>query len=330
MDPLSQAALGAAWAQPAARRQRLVAATLAGAGAGMAPDLDVLIRSGSDPLLALEFHRHFTHSLAFVPFGALVCALAFYPLLRRALTPARCYLYCLLGLASHGLLDACTSYGTRLFWPFSDIRVAWDLISVVDPLFTVPLIVLVVLGARTGRRTLAIAGIAWCLAYLGIAAVQHERARAAAVELARDRAHLPLELTVKPSFGNLLVWKAIYAHDGRYYVDAIRLMAGTRAIPGESLRSLDVGRDLPWLDPASQQARDIERFRNFASGYLAVDPDQPNRIIDIRYSLVPNRGDGLWAIEVSPDFGPEQHAAYVTMRVRSAAEGRQLLRMIFQ
>ena len=44
----------------------------------MAPDLDVLIRSSEDPLLSLHFHRHFTHSLFFVPIGSLFCALIFY------------------------------------------------------------------------------------------------------------------------------------------------------------------------------------------------------------------------------------------------------------
>src|SRR5690606_29471703 len=48
-----------------------------GALGGMAPDLDVIIRSASDPLLALEYHRHFTHSLAFIPIGGLLVAAPF-------------------------------------------------------------------------------------------------------------------------------------------------------------------------------------------------------------------------------------------------------------
>ncbi|WP_019218287.1 metal-dependent hydrolase [Legionella tunisiensis] len=46
----------------------------------------------------------------------------------------------LIGYATHGLLDACTNYGTVLFWPFSERRVYWDLISIIDPFFTVPLV----------------------------------------------------------------------------------------------------------------------------------------------------------------------------------------------
>ena len=69
MDPISQGIVGAVCARTA--RPGLSGDTLLlGALAGMAPDLDVLIRSGTDPLLFLEYHRQFTHSIAFAPIGA--------------------------------------------------------------------------------------------------------------------------------------------------------------------------------------------------------------------------------------------------------------------
>ena len=65
MDPFSQAAIGAAAAQSASAAKTARQALVIGAVAGMAPDLDVLIQSSTDPLLALEYHRQFTHSLLF-------------------------------------------------------------------------------------------------------------------------------------------------------------------------------------------------------------------------------------------------------------------------
>ena len=59
-----------------------------------------------------------------------------WPIFKKRLSFARLYRYSLLGYLLSGLLDACTSYGTHLLWPFSDARVAWHLISVIDPLFT--------------------------------------------------------------------------------------------------------------------------------------------------------------------------------------------------
>ena len=70
MDPLTQGALGAALPQSTAVRGKYAgSAGLFGFLAGMAADLDVLIRSSSDPLLFLEYHRQFTHSLVFIPVG---------------------------------------------------------------------------------------------------------------------------------------------------------------------------------------------------------------------------------------------------------------------
>ena len=67
MDPLTHAVLGAACAQVVLQKQDKRNAWLVGALAAMAPDLDIVIRSASDPLLPLIYHRHFTHSLIFAP-----------------------------------------------------------------------------------------------------------------------------------------------------------------------------------------------------------------------------------------------------------------------
>ena len=320
MDPLSQGALGAVLPQAALPRETLRAATLLGCVAGMAPDLDVFISSRTDPLLFLEYHRQFTHALVFIPIGAGIVALLLHPLVRRTLAWRQSYLACLLGYGTHGLLDACTSYGTQLLWPFSDDRVAWNNVSVVDPAFTVPLLVLVLLAVALRRRAFAVAGLAWVLAYLGFGVVQNQRAEAAGALLAQARGHEPERLTAKAGFANLLVWKVVYEHDGRFYVDGIRTGAGVTVCPGASVARLDLERDLPWLDAQARQARDVERFRWFSDDYLALDPVRPNRVIDMRYSLVPNEIDPLWGIDLDPHAAPDRHVRFVTDR---AARARQ-------
>lgn len=330
MDPVTQGALGAAWAQPGARKSDIVWATAIGCVGGMASDLDLVIRSSNDPLLAIEFHRHFTHSLAFIPIGALLCALLTYPIAKRNLRFAACYGFSFLGFASHGLLDACTSYGTLLFWPFSRQRIAWDLISVIDPIFTLPLIGFLLLGVVRRKALFAVVGSGWCICYLVLGFVQNQRAEAAIVSLAVARGHTPERVDVKPSFANLLLWRTIYQHEGKFYVDAVRMGFDTTVFEGDERDVLDVDRDYPSLPTDAQQRRDIERFSWFADGFLAVDPDHPNRIVDLRYALVPNSMDSFWGIELDLDAPDGAHAAYVTMRGRSLAEGRELLRMLFR
>ncbi len=324
MDPVSQGALGAALVQLVAGRRRMVVGGVLGALGGMAPDLDVLIRSSADPLLFLDYHRQFTHSLAFIPVGALLCAIALHAFVRRRLRFRETWLFCGLGYATHGLLDACTSYGTQLFWPFSDVRVAWNHVAVIDPLFTVPLVALLVAGVVRRQPRFAACGLAWAMLYIGAGALQGLRAERAAEEVARTRGHVPERLTVKPSFANILVWKSIYAAGGKYHVDAIRVGLDTMAFPGERVPVLEVARDLPWLDPASRQARELERFRRFSAGYLALDADDAAKVVDIRYSMVPNEIDALWGIRLDPEAPPEQPVEFVTER-RATAEHRAAL-----
>ena len=141
MDPITQGTVGAAFAQSTAQKNNILRIALIGFLAGLAPDLDVLIQSSDDPIVFLEYHRQCSHSLFFIPFGSLLVTLFIFPFLRGSMSLKMVYTASFLGYATHGLLDACTSYGTQLFWPFSDQRVAWNNISIVDPLYTITIII---------------------------------------------------------------------------------------------------------------------------------------------------------------------------------------------
>lgn len=330
MDPLTQGALGASLPQSCSTRQHLRVACALGALSGMAPDLDVLIRSPTDPLLFLEFHRQFTHALIFIPVGALICAGLFHQLFAgRYLTFKYTYLYCLLGYATHGMLDACTTYGTQLFWPFTDFRVAWNNVSVVDPLFTVPLLSLVTIGLLARRRLFTHIGLAWAIAYLILGVVQRDRAEAVGEMIAEKRGHEPVRLEAKPGFANLLLWKVVYETDNKFYVDAVRVGLDTRIFEGDSIEKLDLDKHFPWLDPDSQQARDVERFRWFSNDYLAVDRERKNFIVDIRYSILPNEIDALWGIRLSRNAPSNQHVDYLANREPTDERVRRLMEMLF-
>jgi len=320
VDPISQGVVGAAFAQSTlspAQRDKIVTISWLGCAAGMAPDLDVFIRSASDPLLFLEFHRHFTHALIFIPFGALVVAATLYYFARQRLSWRETYLVCFIGYATHGLLDACTTYGTQLFWPFSNMRVAWNNISVVDPVFTIPLLVLVVLAARKRRKAYAYAAIGWALFYLSLGAVQMLRATEVARLAAELRGHTPQRLTLKPSFANLILWKSIYEHDQHYYVDAVRITTSGSWCVGQRVEKLDLKRHLPFLAQGDQQAKDLARFRWFSHDYL-TPLQQTNatsqRVTDIRYSMIPNEVDPMWGITLAHNASKNTHVTWWTQR----------------
>tara|TARA_A100001015_G_C15036508_1_gene736599 strand:- start:779 stop:1780 length:1002 start_codon:yes stop_codon:yes gene_type:complete len=313
MDPISQGTLGGALAQTIANRKNIAKVTLIGCLAGMAPDLDVLIQSNEDPILFLEFHRQFTHSLIFIPIGALIVASALFWFFKKTLTFHVVYLAALLGYATHALLDACTSYGTLLFWPFSNVRIAWNNVSVVDPLFTIPALILVICALSLKKRLYTALALTWCFLYLSLGFIQHERTYRAALKIANEREHNPQRLTLKPSFGNLILWKAVYEHEGRYHVDAIRTLGTTTWCSGESIEVFNYEKHLPTLDRDSQQSIDIERFRWFSQDYLGYDY-QSQLVTDIRYSMIPSQIKPMWGLQINPIKNQRGHAVWIASR----------------
>ena len=313
MDPLSQGTVGAAFAQSTANKNNIFKIGIIGFLAGLAPDLDVLIRSSNDPILFLEYHRQFTHSLFFIPFGSLIIALLIFPLLKRSMGFKTVYLASLLGYATHGLLDACTSYGTQLFWPFSNERVTWNNISIIDPLFTIPILIFVGTAIKTRKRLFSFFAIGWATFYLSLGFVQYERTLLTAIELAHSRGHNAERLTLKPSFGNLILWKSIYQHEEKFYVDAIRTVRSSTWCSGENIRMFDYQQHLPDLDEDSQQKKDIERFRWFSQDYLGFD-EEKNLVTDIRYSMIPNQITPMWGLVIDDQQDVNEHAIWWTSR----------------
>lgn len=290
-------------------------AAAAGWLGGMAPDLDTLIRSGEDTLLSIEYHRHFTHALAFIPVGALVVALALWPFFRGRAPFGMLYLWCLLGYASHGLLDACTSYGTYLFWPFSDYRVAWNWISVVDPLYSLPLLIL--LGAALWRRRHqpAVLALAWMVLYMGAGAIQNHRAEQALADWARQ-ADITIERAVaKPAVANLILWRGLVDEGERFHLVAIRNLPGTptRFWPNGSVEAFDPEP----FDPDTRLGRDLRRFDHFSSRWLfhypGYDTGAEIFIGDLRYAIDPASQRPLWGVHINPD-DPKARARYITPR----------------
>lgn len=313
MDLVTHAVLSAAGAVAVARRQEARIAAITGAVAGLLPDSDTLIESSADPLLNLEFHRHFSHSLAIVPLGALIVATIAWVIFRRRIAFSRLYGYALIGYLLSPLLDACTSYGTHLLWPFSDVPIAFSVIAIIDPLFTLMLISLLAIALARHRIALARVALVGAAAYLVIGYLQHQRAEQSALALATARMHTPSQVLVKPTLANLLLWRSVYVHDGRVHVDAIRVgLVGSRTYPGESATLLDPKRDLT-LPHDSVLRRDVDRFITFTRGYPVRHPVRADMIGDARYAMLPTSIEPIWGI-VLDETSPNRHARFETAR----------------
>jgi inner membrane protein len=105
------------------------------------------------------------------------------------------------------------------------------------------------------------------------------------------------------------LWKAIYHHEGVYFVDAIRTVYLSTWCSGDTVQEFDFDYHVPSLDKDSQQAKDIERFRWFSQDYLGYD-EANNLVTDIRYSMVPNEIAPMWGLRIDLENSLDQHAAW--------------------
>lgn len=328
MDIITQGLLGVAAAQASASSQTMRRATFIGAVAGLLADADTLIRSSTDPLLVLEYHRHFSHALLFIPIGALMASGLCKLVLRKRMPFSHIYGFAFLGYALSGVLDACTSYGTHLLWPFIDGRIAWNIIAIVDPLFTGVLLVSVFITYRTKRRRWARVGLLLCLAYLMLGWMQRNRAQVAMQSQAAARGHTIEAYQVKPTLGNLVLWRATYRANGHFYVDAIRVGWGApRVYEGETIGALKLGEAFPTLERTSTMYEDIQRFNRFSNGFLALSPLDSTVVGDVRYALTPRSVTPLWGIAIDV-AQPNQHARYLTFRNLDTASRQEFVDML--
>ena len=116
-------------------------ATFAATLGAMFPDADVVEEIVSrDPLSIIKYHRGITHSFVAMPFFAAALAwLTRWIARRRGIeAPSQGVLTLIYGvaIASHIVLDGMTSFGTRIWTPVSQQRVAWDLLFIIDFIFT--------------------------------------------------------------------------------------------------------------------------------------------------------------------------------------------------
>jgi inner membrane protein len=270
MDSVTQILLGASTAAlvaPAGHRRR---ALLLGAALGTLPDLDVLIRYG-DPVKDFTFHRGFSHSLLVLPW----VAVALWGLLLAAWPQARAHrwrwLFAFqLALLTHPLLDACTVYGTQLFWPLDEAPVMIGSIFIIDPLYTIWLLVGAIAAWRLREHARAGfwlgTGLFLSTAYLGWSLyAQWHIEHAARLDLAK-RGVIYDRLLVVPAPLNTVAWRIVVIRpDGDYHEGWFSFLAGGRDI---SLQRYPGRRDL--LQPLHNEW-DVQRLRWFTRGHLAAE-----------------------------------------------------------
>ena len=328
MDIVTQGILGASVAQSSAKKEHVRMACIIGLISGLLADADVLIRSSTDPLLTLEYHRHFTHSIFFIPFGAFIAFLLLWPFFRKRLSVKCLYLYCFMGYLLSGFIDACTSYGTHLFWPITDERTAWSVIPIVDPIFTITLFVAISVSFKTLKAVYARVGLLLAGSYLVFGLIQLNRAENVIHELAKERQHEIERIIVKPTVGNTILWRSVYLTDNHFYIDAVRVGLNRRVYEGTSIEKFDVDTAFPDIDKETTLYDDIKRFEVFSDGYVSFYPEKTDTLGDLRYSINPVSALPLWGIQINLR-NPQDHVEYQFYRDVSKENRKPFMDMLW-
>ncbi|WP_298554359.1 metal-dependent hydrolase [uncultured Algibacter sp.] len=153
MDSLTQAALGAAIGEVILGRKIGYKGAAIGVIVATIPDLDIVLLPFYSSVERISIHRGFSHSILFSLIGSILIAFILTKLKwTKQISYIRLLIFCWLALFTHMLLDAFTTYGTQLLLPFSNYRVSFDSVNIVDPFYTLPLLLGLILGLTYFRN----------------------------------------------------------------------------------------------------------------------------------------------------------------------------------
>ena len=287
MDSLSQLALGASLGVAVmGRRTAVWKAALWGGVAGTLPDMDVFIDYG-DPLANMVNHRGASHSLIYLTLFSPALAWLAWRIHGRVVSLQHWWLAIWLALITHPLLDASTVYGTRLLLPFTDHAFGTDSIFIIDPLYTLPLCVGVVVALRKG----GVSGLHWNA--LGLALSTAYLVWGLGVQAyVRNLALQSLPPAVMANGGRLLVtpaplntvlWRIVAQDEQHYYEGFHSLLDPAGPIRFQRYESGGaLAADLPRDNPAFS-------LQSFALGFVRFDDMGGElRVADLRMGQEPH------------------------------------------
>ena len=283
MDSLTQIILGAAVGEAVLGKKIGNKAMLYGAIAGTIPDLDIFSSYFTDTVSALEIHRGFTHSIIF--------SVLFAPIFAWLVTRYESYkdlkgwswLF-FWAFITHPILDAHTTWGTQLFWPF-ETRLAFKTIFVIDPLYTLPFLVFLILAMfqkRTSkkRRLYNNLGLIISSGYLGLTFILKDMAFTKFEAALNEQNIAYRQIDTRPSPLNTILWNANIETEDAYLL-ANYSFFDTQPITFEAYK-----KDHELLGDLAENEK-VKRMITISKGwYTIVKTDQQLLYNDLQFGLL--------------------------------------------
>lgn len=288
MDSLTQFALGAAVGEAMLGRKLGRRAAVWGGCLGTLPDLDILIPMGN-AVADFIYHRSFSHSLIVL---ALLTPLIAHVAGRIhsgvGITRFRWWVAIYAVFATHVLLDSLTAYGTQIFWPIITTPVSWSSIFIIDPLYTLPLLVGLIfllcakrhphVGHVANRTGLIISTVYLACSIFVKLHVEQRVSR----EISAQRMNSDAVFTTPTPF-NIFLWRAIVMKEDAYYEAYYSVFDGALPMRFKRFSSQTD------LVPRIQESWSVQKLEWFTRGFYNVRLENQGIIIsDLRMGVEPN------------------------------------------
>jgi inner membrane protein len=323
MDSITQIVLGAACGELVLGKKIGNRALLFGAIGGTIPDLDVFVGKiiYNSEIDSMAFHRGFMHSFLFAILGAFVFGFFAFWLYNRGkrfgMTTQKDWVWLFFAsIFTHPILDSFTAYGTQLFAPFSNYRVAFNNISVADPIYTLPFLVLLIVvmffkRTSTKRRLFLKLGLGVSSLYMMLTLVNKCYVNGVYKKALEDEKINYLRFQTQPTILNNFLWYGIAETETAYFVGFYSILDTKSTI--SRWHKLPKNHNL-----ICDNIKDLETLAWFSGGYynLSETTDSKTYLFkDLRYPLMdeedPNstifkftitKSDERW--EAAPFYAP--------------------------
>jgi inner membrane protein len=286
MDSLSQIVLGAAVAAVMVPAKHRRAALLAGAALGTLPDLDAVALKllTRDPVKQMVWHRGASHSIFLLPLVGWLIWWWYRGKSGRVAEAPRAWFWAMqLALITHPLLDCFTVYGTQLLWPLATPPIMWSSVFVIDPLYTLPLLVACVwawIGSGKALRwglVLSTSYLAW-----GLVAKLYVERQADAELRQLELADAPRLSTPTPF--NTLLWRVVVmAPEGEWLEGYRSLVADSGPMEFRRFKTD------PSLLPAVKESAGVKALAWFNQGFMSAELEGRSMVVtDLRMGGAPH------------------------------------------
>ncbi len=287
MDSLTQAILGAAVGEATLGKRLGNRAIAWGAAFGTLPDLDALLLPLFDTARDLWWHRGPSHSVLVMVLASLLLARPLSKMWKRdRVSPALAGWFVFLVWSTHVLIDCFTTYGTHVLWPFHSTRIAFNNLFIIDPLFTVPMLVCLIWAAflrkpkqLPKRRRLNTIGLGLACIYVGLSfGAKTMVSRGIEADLTRQGIQYK-ERFESPTAFNIILWRAVVNEEEHIRVGYRSLFDGS-----EPMRWTLYPKGREASDKLGE-SRELDLIRHFSGDWWIARPHAKGIWIgDLRFS----------------------------------------------